>query len=123
MLHPMYCAVPRLAKYFQQLILYASSPFSTLQPFQDRGQSRAMCQCVRYLSDEIRTGILIDRDIFNVSRCRAGLLQAILNTLRRKPSPMLHSAEAFLLRCRNELAIADDTSRCVTMVRIDAEHD
>ena len=70
---------------------------------------RSMTQIAK-LSEQIGATVLIDGDMIHVGESETGLLQAIGDGLRRKPSPMLDASEALFLGCGDKLPVANSAA-------------
>jgi hypothetical protein len=63
-------------------------------------------QNVGDLAKEVGATVLIDGDVVDLRERELSLAQAIGDSLRGKPGPVLDPAEALLLRRRNEHPVA-----------------
>ncbi len=70
---------------------------------------------------EFHERLFIEADEVHLRTGNAGLTQAILNGVRRKPGVVLLARETLLLRCRDDAPVFDETGGGVVVVRGDAE--
>ena len=76
---------------------------------------------LQHLRAEVRARVAADRDVVEVARREAGVLEAPRRRERREAGDVLEPVEALLLRRRDELAV-DDERRCrVAVVGVEAE--
>jgi hypothetical protein len=87
-----------------------------------QAQIRDMEHEIAELVHEVRTAVLIERNVLDIGQANPGFAQAIGNGLGRKSSPVLHAPEAFFFSGGNEDTISDKGRRRISVECIQAKN-
>ena len=78
----------------------------------------AVCEHETKAAEMIDPGVPIDGNVVKLSRLEACLGETPTNCLGRKTGPVLDAAKAFLFGGSDELPVANEARRGITMIRI-----
>ena len=104
-----------------QLLRNACDLFAIAQPGQQQGRAWPAGEDVGELGKEIGAAAAVDGNAGHVRQVDFCFFEAIADGMGREAGPMFDAAEPLFFGGSEKNAVADDTSRGVSMIRIETQ--